>query len=230
MKIGINCGHTVSGQLGCGANGYLNESVETRNVGYALMDILRKSGHIVYDCTNDIASNTKSNLENICILANAQFLDLFVSIHFNAGGGQGCECYTYGAKQHSEAVRINKKLNELGFKDRGIKDGSNLYVVKNSKAKAILVEVCFVDTESDAKLYNDLGYNKIAEAIACGILGDVIVSKTVDKDLETVNDIVWELHNRGIISNKELWLEKLETDEDSYWLARKCANYIREKK
>lgn len=46
-------------------------------------------------------------------------------------------------------------------------------------------------------------------------------------ELTTVNDIVWELANIGIISDKELWLKKLEKDEDSYWLARKCVNYIR---
>ena len=27
-------------------------------------------------------------------------------------------------------------------------------------------------------------------------------------ELTTVNDIVWELANRGIISDKELWLKK----------------------
>lgn len=47
-------------------------------------------------------------------------------------------------------------------------------------------------------------------------------------ELETVNDIVWELANRGIISDKKLWLEKLQSDTNAYWLARKCANYIRE--
>lgn len=46
-------------------------------------------------------------------------------------------------------------------------------------------------------------------------------------ELESVNDIVWELAHRGIITNKELWLSKLEVDKDAYWLARKCANYIR---
>lgn len=46
------------------------------------------------------------------------------------------------------------------------------------------------------------------------------------KELETVNDIVWELAERGIISNKELWLKKLEEDSNAYWLARKTANYI----
>lgn len=46
-------------------------------------------------------------------------------------------------------------------------------------------------------------------------------------ELTSVNDIVWELSSRGIITNKELWLKKLEEDSDSYWLARKSINYIR---
>lgn len=46
-------------------------------------------------------------------------------------------------------------------------------------------------------------------------------------ELTSVNDIVWELAHRGIITNKELWFKKLEADRDAYWLARKCANYIR---
>lgn len=46
------------------------------------------------------------------------------------------------------------------------------------------------------------------------------------KELTTVNDIVWELANRGIITNKELWLKKLDEDQDAYWLARKSVNYI----
>ena len=34
MIVGINCGHTVSGTVGSGAVGFLNESNETRRVGY----------------------------------------------------------------------------------------------------------------------------------------------------------------------------------------------------
>ena len=48
------------------------------------------------------------------------------------------------------------------------------------------------------------------------------------KEIESVNDIVWELANRGIISNKELWLKKLEEDTNVYWLARKTVKYIQE--
>ena len=48
-------------------------------------------------------------------------------------------------------------------------------------------------------------------------------------ELTSVNDIVSELVKKGIITNKELWLKKLMEDENSYWLARKTANYIRTK-
>ena len=47
------------------------------------------------------------------------------------------------------------------------------------------------------------------------------------EELTTVNDIVWELAHRKIISNSDLWLEKLEKDKDCYWLARKSLQYIR---
>lgn len=48
-------------------------------------------------------------------------------------------------------------------------------------------------------------------------------------ELTTVNDLVWELAHRGIITDKALWLKKLETDTNSYWLARKTVKYFREK-
>lgn len=48
-------------------------------------------------------------------------------------------------------------------------------------------------------------------------------------EITSVNDLVWELSARGIITDKELWLDKLEKDQNAYWLARKCVNYIREK-
>ena len=58
------------------------------------------------------------------------------------------------------------------------------------------------------------------------ILNNVEVGNV--EELITVNDIVWELANRGIITDKELWLKKLSTDQNAYWLARKCTNYIKE--
>jgi N-acetylmuramoyl-L-alanine amidase len=48
----------------------------------------------------------------------------------------------------------------------------------------------------------------------------------VNTELTSVNDIVWELAHRGIISDSDLWLEKLEKDSNAYWLARKTVKYM----
>ena len=48
-------------------------------------------------------------------------------------------------------------------------------------------------------------------------------------EITTVNDIVWQLAHRGILSDRELWLKKLEEDQNAYWLARKTVAFLRGK-
>ena len=72
MIVGINCGHTVSGTVGSGAVGFLNESNETRRVGYKVMEYLRAKGVTVVDCTDDYSSTVSENLKKIVDKANAQ--------------------------------------------------------------------------------------------------------------------------------------------------------------
>lgn len=182
MKIGINCGHTVSRQPGCGAVGIIDESVETRTVGKALITKLKAMGHTVVDCTNDYAASTNENLSKICEMANAQKLDLFVSIHFNAGKGKGTEVYTYGGTKHTEAINICENMSKLGFSNRGVKDGSKLYVIRKTETKSMLVEVCFVDTQSDVSLYKSNVAN-IVNAIAEGITGEKVNNENEVTDM-----------------------------------------------
>lgn len=161
MRIVINAGHTKKG-TGTGANGFLNESKETRKIAYELMKLLADTSHEVIPAVYDVSSN---NLKESVLLANNNNADLFVSIHLNAGGGQGCEVYTWRGEKVSQAVKVAQNLNTLGFKNRGVKDGSKLYVIKNTRCTAILIEVCFVDNKQDAELFKNLGYTKIAQAI-----------------------------------------------------------------
>lgn len=172
MIVGINCGHTINGQPGSGAVGLLNESDEARAVGYSLMYYLRERGVTVIDCTNDRASSTQENLSEIVTMANKQPLDLFVSIHFNSGGGRGTEVYTYNGERFRQSELVCENMAQLGFVNRGIKNGSNLYVIRRTNARSMLVEVCFLDTQSDAELYNRLGAARIAQAIGDAILGE----------------------------------------------------------
>ena len=164
-KICINAGHTKFGK-GTGANGYLNESTETRKIAFELMKLLSDSGHEVIPAVFDRSSD---NLKEAVTLANNENADLFLSIHLNAGGGQVCEAFTWKGQKVVQAEKALKGLNSLGFRNRGIKDGSNLYVIKNTKMTAILIEICFVDNKADAELFKKVGYNNIAKAICSAI-------------------------------------------------------------
>lgn len=157
--ICINAGHTKLGNKGFGAKGLLTESVETRKIAYELMKLLASTKHEVIPAVYDVSSN---NLKDAVNASNSKNADLFISIHLNAGGGNGVEVYTWKGKKNDYSVNICGNIAKLGFKNRGIKDGSHLYVIKNTKATAILVECCFVDSEKDQKLYNA---EKIAKAI-----------------------------------------------------------------
>lgn len=167
MKIGLNAGHTISGP-GYGAAEKLIESVETRAVTAALSFYLKNAGVEVVDCTINTASSQTAYLSKVVELANAQDLDWFVSIHFNAGGGQGVEVYTYEGRRYPDALDVCNNISALGFKNRGVKSG-NLYVIKKTKAKSMLIEVCFVDS-ADAELYQSVGEDKIAQAIAAALV------------------------------------------------------------
>lgn len=158
MRIVINAGHTKIG-TGIGAYKYLNESRETRRIAYYLLYLLTGTNHEVIPAIYDKSSN---NLKEAVTLSNNKCADLFISIHLNAGGGEGVECYTWKGAKTKQAVNICNNIAALGFKNRGIKDGSSLYVIKNTKATAILVESCFVDSATDKAKYNAY---KIAEAI-----------------------------------------------------------------
>lgn len=57
------------------------------------------------------------------------------------------------------------------------KTTSNLYYLNHTNAKAILIEVEFVDDVDSKNVYKKIGYDKIGKAIAEGIIGKSIDSK-----------------------------------------------------
>ena len=106
----------------------------------------------------------------------------------------------------------------LGTKDRGAKPTNDIYIINHTSATCVLLECLFVSNKEDSEKYN-------AKAIAKAVAD--CFKPSLPNELESVNDIVWELANLGIITDKDLWLNKLESDKNSYWLARKCVNHIR---
>lgn len=157
-KIVINAGHTKFAP-GTGAGNKLNESKETRRIAYTLMGLLAGTNHEIIPAVFDRSSN---NLLDTVKVSNKA--DLLISIHLNAGGGNGVEVYTWKGRKLPLATRICENISKLGFRNRGVKDGSQFYVIKNTPptCEAIIVECCFVDSAEDYKLYD---YEEIAYAI-----------------------------------------------------------------
>lgn len=181
MIIGVDKGHTVQNGGVCGACGLLKESVENRPVGDKVIKKLRALGHTVIDCSCNSASNVDEQLVAIVKKANAQKLDLFLSLHLNAGGGTGAEIYTTntsGAKEEAKRL-IETYCKRTGFRNRGHKY-KELYVLRHTVAPAMLIEMAFVDTEADFKKWNDLGAELIANAIVEGITGQVVQEKPIE--------------------------------------------------
>lgn len=170
MKIGIDMGHSLKG-ASTGADGVLNEVAENRRIGNRLITMLREDGHTVVNCTVDSATSQSKQLGGIIKKANAQPLDLFVSIHLNAGGGHGTEIYTYkkGSTAEHYANKILTNVVASGnFTNRGVKT-AQFYVLKKTVAPAVLLEVCFVDSQEDATKLNT---EAVARAIFKGITGN----------------------------------------------------------
>ena len=164
--INVHAGHN---KIVPGAGKYLNEVTEDRKVKNKVIILLKAAGHTVYDCTDDSGTTQSKNLSNIVAKCNAHNVDLDISIHLNAGGGTGTEILYTSAKGKTYAAKVSAAVAEaLGIKNRGAKKRDDLYVLNHTKAPAILVECCFVDSKTDTGKWN---VDKCAAAIVKGVTG-----------------------------------------------------------
>lgn len=187
MEIVINddflimAGHTASGNIGCGAVGYIDESKENRKVGPTVVKHLKELGkkakYIQFD-----KAKTHNYLKEEVDYANAQGnFNCVVQIHFNCGTKDinnkttGCETYYLSEKGGVFAKRVEKKLSTL-FTDRGTSNEHNYYWLKHTKCTAILIEVCFVDDKDDVRVYEE-NFDEICKLIAEGL---------ADKDFQEI--------------------------------------------
>ena len=99
--------------------------------------------------------------------ANASGASLAVSLHANAGRGDGFEGFYWDDSKDvgKRLVELAEKyVKELGQNSRGAKAGNHLYFIKNTKMTAVLFESFFLDNDKD----NDIG-DTVAEQKAFGV-------------------------------------------------------------
>lgn len=164
--IGIHAGHAVVGSRG--AKDKLDEVIENRKIKKYCIERLESKGFSVVDCT--VHSGTqKSVLNNILKKSKKYKTDLNVSLHLNAGGGNGVEVYAPSYDKLDKACNASHYIwSKCGFKHRGGKKAP-LFVTNHLK-NCYLYEIGFVDSEKDYELYKKNGEKKIGYVVADSII------------------------------------------------------------
>lgn len=213
LKIAVRAGHNFSVPGVCG---FIDETIESRNIKDEILKNLIILGYEVLDVTSLDTYNTISS--DLCYgvnRANEWEADMFISIHFSTAyqyynGSIGSEVCVYDV--FDEAERVANLLGNLGFKNRGLKIRKELYELKHTYMKAMIIKVCFVEASLDVEKYNSLGGEKIGEHIAKAIAKkDENISD--NKDCECSQWIIRlqeEINNQGF---KEIYITGILDDE-----------------
>lgn len=170
----VHGGHSLKCR---GASDLLDEVNEDRAVKNKLIELLRANGNTVYDCTDDYSTTQNKNLYSIVSKCNAHTVDLDISIHLNSarndrvGDGKcgGVEVYGYDDRIYGVAYKIAENIANtlgIGFHGSPVKYEKDLRVLRETKAKAILIECCFVDDRDDVSRWDS---TKCAMAIASAL-------------------------------------------------------------
>lgn len=189
IKIMIDAGH----------GGYDNgasyegrrEKDDTLRLALAVGGILAGEGYDVeYTRTGDVYDSPVEKAR----IGNASGADFFVSIHRNSSpnanqyNGVQTLIYDNSGIKLQMAENINKRLEEVGYKNINVQERPNLAVLKRTRMPAVLVEAGFINSDVDNELF-DSKFNETARAIADGINETIRLSGlTGEKDAVTVSN------------------------------------------
>ena len=172
MKVFLNAGHAPDGNPDPGACGYgLRECDVAKNVADLVAGYLAAAGVEV------VGSLQSDSLYEVVLASNRSGADVFISIHCNACNGmaQGTETWHYYGSCAGEKLAQciqNQIVDALGTVDRGVKGAkpgvNGLYVLSNTDAVVVLVELAFIDHAGDAQLLRSQ-QDDFARAIARGV-------------------------------------------------------------
>jgi N-acetylmuramoyl-L-alanine amidase len=176
-----------NGSIVRGASGMLDEVNEARAVTERLAAELEARGVVVYVFHDNTSTTQDQNLKTIVSWHNSHQRDLDISVHFNAyqttEKPMGTEVLY--KTQGDLAADLSDAIAAVGFIDRGAKKRDDLYVLNNTDAPAVLLEVCFVDSSTDCLIYADEFEQICANLANCLVPGHEEVSPPeVDPDID----------------------------------------------
>lgn len=162
----IDPGHGGGDPGAVGATGLTEASVNLL-LAHLVKSRLERDFAVVMTRVGD----TSVSLGQRCGIANKAPADVCVSLHCNAAKNDqahGTETYYHPGSAEGKALAelIHRGLVTLGLGDRGVKP-AGFYVLKHTKAPAVLVELAFITNPADeARLTSTEFLNEAAHAIA----------------------------------------------------------------
>ena len=192
LKVVVDFGH---GGTDPGAVfGTLIEKHMTMTTGRVTVKELERHGIEVMTTRN---SDTYVGINDRAAKANAFGADYFVSIHYNAGGGDGVEAIhgVYAGVSKDLAQQIVNSIKRLGqnARPREVFSRMNSYgtdyhgVIRMTKMPAVIVEGAFIDSK-DREFVDTIGEQEaVGMAIAHGILNYLKIAIKPQPVKETVS-------------------------------------------
>lgn len=175
---------------------------------------------------NEYAANVKLTrstdvfvaLSDRANLANGWGAAYFVSIHINAGGGEGFESYVYpgtssgvtGQKRTIVHDTVVHYLNTLGAADRGKKE-ADFAVLRETDMSAVLLENLFIDNATDGSLLgNSDVLTNLANAIGDGVAKAMGLNPGIQPEIPVwkTEGVDW-LYEKGLLTDPA-WKDKLD--------------------
>ena len=180
MKVFISAGHGGS-DPGAVADSFKEKDLNL-SIAIACRDVLEKHG---VEVRMSRVKDENDPLGDEIRECNVYGPDLAVSIHNNAGGGDGAEVfYHYGGGMSkalaenvlAEIVRVGQ--NSRGAKTRKNSAGKDYYgFIRETSCPAVIVECAFVDNATDRQiLATEAKRKSMGVAIAKGILKSIGVA------------------------------------------------------
>lgn len=179
-KVYLNPGHGDNDPGACAFG--RSEAAEVLKVALAVGPILKANGiNVAYTRTTN--GGADAHMVNYVPQVNREGCDLFVSFHRNASGAgaSGYETCVYSNQGYAKtfADKMNAGMDSFGFKNRGTKIRTDLYVLNSTNMPAVLMELGFIDSSVDNALF-DKHYNEMITLIAKSIMETLGVSGKVN--------------------------------------------------
>lgn len=201
--VAFDCGH--GGLIhDRGLNGFCNEYQKNKEVLRSIMKYAKEDNLINFIITNPpefSIRNLKDDLLYRVDVANKYNADIFVSIHHNAGGGNGTEVYSLTAEGMLLSSFILDEYVKIGYANRGVKN-SDFFILKNTNMISCLVQGWYIDSKD----YKNFNADKEARAILNGIYKyfNLIEDEEEKYHIVGISENLWQISKKLGVSMEYL--------------------------